>query len=110
LSHLFSQGLISGELFKMDERFRNDVNGRLPHAFKLPDPAAKLKPNEYRIVFGIISDTVGPLRIPFFSQLNFKNAVRRLEAYGYRVAKAKISVEEVFSKTRKEMKRKKKIK
>jgi len=42
-----------------------------------------------------------------FSRLNFKNAVRRLEAYGYRVAKARIAVEEVFSKTRKEMKRKK---
>jgi uncharacterized protein (TIGR04141 family) len=66
----------------MDERFRKDVNGKLPHSFKLPNPTAKLKPNDYRIVFGIISDTAGPLRIPFFSQLNFKNAVRRLEAYG----------------------------
>jgi uncharacterized protein (TIGR04141 family) len=107
LSHLFSQGLISGELFKMDEQFRKEVNGKLPARYRLADHTAKLTEGEYRIVFGIISDRPGPLQIPFFSRLNFKNAVRRLEAYGYRVAKAKIAVEEVFSKTRKEMKRKK---
>jgi uncharacterized protein (TIGR04141 family) len=108
LSHLFSQGLISGELFKMDEEFRKEVNKKLPARFKLADHTAKLKEGEYRIVFGIISDRPSPLRIPFFSRLNFKNAARRLEAYGYRVAKARIAVEAIFSKTRKEMKRKKK--
>jgi len=110
LSHLFSQGLISGELFKMDEKFRKEVNGKLPAQYKIADHLARLTEGEYRIVFGIISDRPGPLRIPFFSRLNFKNAARRLEAYGYRVAKAKIAVEETFSKTRKEMKRKKKNK
>lgn len=110
LSHLFAQGLISGELFKIDQRFRKEVNEKLPNPYKLADHTAKLAEGEYRIVFGIISDTPGALRIPFFSRLNFKNAVRRLEAYGYRVAKAKITVEAVFSKTRKEMKKKKKIK
>jgi uncharacterized protein (TIGR04141 family) len=110
LSHLFSQGLISGELFKMDEEFRKGVNGKLPGPYKLADHTAKPAAGEYRIVFGIISDRPAPLRIPFFSRLNFKNAARRLEAYGYRVAKARIAVEETFSKTRKEMKRKKKDK
>ena len=86
---------------------RKEVNGKLPAPYRLADHTAKITEGEYRIVFGIISDRAGPLRIPFFSRLNFKNAVRRLEAYGYRVAKAKIAVEEVFSKTRKEMKRKK---
>jgi uncharacterized protein (TIGR04141 family) len=110
LSHLFAQGLISGELFKVDEKFREEVNRKLPAPYKLADHRAKFSEGEYRIVFGIISDRPGPLRIPFFSRLNFKNAVRRLKAYGYRVAKAKIAVEEIFSKTRKEMKRKKKHK
>lgn len=110
LSHLFAQGSISGELFKVDERFRKEVNDKLPNPYKLADHTAKLTEGEYRIVFGIVSDTPGALRIPFFSRLNFKNAVRRLEAYGYRVAKAKIAVEAAFSKTHKEMKKKKKKK
>ena len=46
----------------------------------------------------------------FFSRLNFKHAVKRLEAYGYRVAKAKIAVEDAFSKTSKAVVRKTKIK
>jgi uncharacterized protein (TIGR04141 family) len=110
LSHLFSQGLISGELFKVDEKFRKEVNRKLPGPYKVANYTAKLTEGEYRIVFGIISDRPGPLRIPFFSRLNFKNAAKRLEAYGYRVAKARIAVEEKFSKTRKQMKRKKKNK
>ena len=108
LSHLFAQGSISGELFKVDPTFRKEVNDKLPNPYKLADHKAKLTEGEYRIVFGIIYDSPGALRIPFFSRLNFKNAVRRLEAYGYRVAKAKIAVDAVFSKTRKEMKKKKK--
>ena len=36
--------------------------------------------------------------IPFFSRLNLRAAVRRLEGYGYRVALAKIQVNEARSK------------
>lgn len=110
LSHLFAQGLVSGELFKADVKFREKVNEKLPAAYRLADHTSAPKQGEYRIVFGIISDRPGALRIPFFSRLNFKHAVRRLEAYGYRVAKAKIAVEDAFSKTAKAMKRKHKIK
>jgi uncharacterized protein (TIGR04141 family) len=108
LSHLFSQGLISGELFKMDEQFRKEVNNKLLPPYKLADHRVRPAEGEYRVVFGIISDRPGPLRIPFFSRLNFKNAAKRLQAYGYRVAKVKIAVEEKFSKTRREMKRNRK--
>ena len=110
LSHLFAQGLVSGELFRSDLKFREKVNEKLPVLHRIADHTALPKQDEYRIVFGIISDRPGALRIPFFSRLNFKHAVKRLEAYGYRVAKAKIEVEDAFSRTAKVMKRKKKIK
>jgi uncharacterized protein (TIGR04141 family) len=110
LSHLFAQGLVSGELFRSDAKFREKVNEKLPTTHRLADPTAAPKQDEYRIVFAIVSDRPGALRIPFFSRLNLKHAVKRLEAYGYRVVKAKIGVEDGFSKTAKAMKRNKKIK
>jgi uncharacterized protein (TIGR04141 family) len=110
LSHLFAQGLISGELFRSDAKFRQKVNEKLPTAYQLVDHNAAPKQDEYRIMFAIVSDRPGALRIPFFSRLNFKHAAKRLEAYGYRVAKAKIAVDDAFSKTVKAMKRKKKVK
>ncbi|HET9283719.1 MAG TPA: TIGR04141 family sporadically distributed protein [Candidatus Angelobacter sp.] len=110
LSHLFAQGAVSGELFRSDIKFRQKVDEKLPTSYKLADYTQAPKQDEYRIVFGIVSDRKGPLRIPFFSRLNFKHAAKRLEAYGYRVAKAKIEVEELFSKTAKAKKSTKKIK
>lgn len=38
LSHLFSQGLVSGELFRMEAAFRKKVNRKLPKSHKLRDP------------------------------------------------------------------------
>jgi len=97
LSHLFAQGLVSGELFLTDERFRKEVNARLPQSHQFDSDIAPER-GEYRVVFGIISDRPGPLRVPFFSRLNMKHAARRLGAYGYRVAKMKIPVSEAISK------------
>jgi uncharacterized protein (TIGR04141 family) len=97
LSHLFAQGLVSGELFLTDEGFRKEVNARLPQSHQFDSDVAPER-GEYRVVFGIISDRPGPLRVPFFSRLNMKHAARRLGAYGYRVAKMKIPVSEAISK------------
>jgi uncharacterized protein (TIGR04141 family) len=92
LSPLFAQGLTSGELFQTDPEFRRKVNDKLPTAHRLADPMKCPLQEEYRIVFAIVSDRGGPLKLPFFSRLNLKHAVRRLEGYGFRVAKAKIIV------------------
>lgn len=101
LSHLFAQGLVSGELFQMDANFRGEINRQLPRGRKLQNPAIRPQQNQFRVVFAIISDRRGDLRLPFFSRLNLKHAERRLEAYGFRVARAKIDVNEAFSKTAK---------
>ncbi len=99
LSHLFAQGMVSGELFQMDREFRRKVNEKLPPSHRLSDVAERPKQDKFRVVFAIISDHSGALRLPFFSRLNLKNAARRLQAYGFRVAKAKVEVDERFSKT-----------
>lgn len=101
LSHLFAQGLTSGELFQTDAGFRRKVNERLPKAFQLADTKPRPGPAEYQVVFAVISDIPGDLVLPFFSRLNLRHAVRRLEGYGYRVARAKIPVNETLSKLKK---------
>jgi uncharacterized protein (TIGR04141 family) len=53
-------------------------------------------------VYAIISDSDDEwLTLPFFSKLNIRHAVRRLEGYGYRVSLAKIPVDEEIKKTKK---------
>lgn len=98
LSHLFAQGLISGELFQMEERFREEINRLLPKNHRLAQVNERPKQDQFRVVYAIISDQNGALQIPFFSRLNLKHAAKRLEAYGFRVAKAKIPVQGAFSK------------
>jgi len=39
LSHLFNQGVVSGELFVQEEAFRNEVNQKLPVTHKLSENA-----------------------------------------------------------------------
>jgi len=93
LSHLFAQGLVSGELFQTDAYFREKVNGLLPDTHKLANITAHPTPGQYQIVFAIISDSEGDeLELPFFSRLNLRHAVRRLTGYGYKVSIAKIKV------------------
>jgi uncharacterized protein (TIGR04141 family) len=84
LSHLFSQGAVAGELFVADQTFRQKLNEKLPAGYKLPDPKERPNATEYEIVFGIISNSLKPLDIPFFSKVSLKNAKRRLEGYGYK--------------------------
>ena len=90
MSHLFQQGVVSGELFLSDGNFRNKVNKLLSDKFKLNNPLVRPNPADYEICYGIMSDVPGPLHIPFFSKVVLRNAVKRLRAYGYKVTKKKI--------------------
>jgi uncharacterized protein (TIGR04141 family) len=92
LSHLFYQGVVSAELFKMEPEYRKLVRGKLPVAFRNFDAAAQPKFEEFHVVFGIISQSDKPLNMPFFSRVGIRHAVRRLQAFGYKVSMAKISV------------------
>ncbi len=98
-SHLFAQGTNSGELFHTQPEFRKLVNQKLPRSHKIHNSNQRPNVNEYQVVFAIVSDSEGSgLKIPFFSRLNLRAAVRRLEGYGYRVAIAKIPVNPIRSK------------
>jgi uncharacterized protein (TIGR04141 family) len=90
LSHLFSQGVVSGELFVSDREFREKLNVKLPAGHKLANPILRPDPTQYEVVYGIISNMDGPLDIPFFSKVTLRNARRHLTGFGYQVTLAKI--------------------
>lgn len=90
LSHLFFQGVVSGELFLSDPIFREKLNRKLPasHELNLSCPP---KSSDYNVVFAIISKSGKELDIPFFSKISLKNAKRTLETFGYSVSLVKVS-------------------
>jgi uncharacterized protein (TIGR04141 family) len=90
LSHLFSQGVVSGELFVSDREFRRKLNEELPSEYKLSNVITRPDPSEYEVVYGIISKLNKSFDIPFFSKVSLRNARRRLEGYGYKVTIKKI--------------------
>lgn len=85
LSHLFNQGLVSAESM-LDSGFRAEVNKKLSTDFKIPD---SYNTSDYEIVYVIaMPSIVKPCRpnIPFFSKVAFRNVVRRITGYGYKVS------------------------
>lgn len=92
LSHLFAQGVVSGRLFLNEVDFRQEVNKVLPEAHRIQDAEKKPGPGEYKVVYGIISQSRRKLILPFFSRVNLKNASSNLTSIGYRVSIAKIGV------------------
>jgi uncharacterized protein (TIGR04141 family) len=99
LSHLFAQGAISAEAFRYEADFRAKAIDLLPMAFRWKDePPA---PGDFNIVFAIISEKAGGITVPFFSRVNLRQTIKRLEAFGYKAAIQKITVEEAFAKTKK---------
>ncbi len=92
LSHLLAQGKVSAELFYTEPLFRRKLNEKLPSTHRLADPEAKPTTSDFNVVFAVVSDAPGALELPFFSRLNFVNAARRIEGYGYNVYLKKIGV------------------
>jgi len=82
LSHLFAQGRVSGQLFLSDPKFREKVKEK---ESSLPfDPAVDPSPGDYKIIFGIISESENNLNLPFFSKVNFKNERNLLNTFGFK--------------------------
>lgn len=94
LSHLFNQGVVSAELFSSHPSYRKEMNKRLPIGFQVKLPDQPIIPEEYKVVFGIISNSKDGLEIPFFSKVSLRNAYRRLKLYRYEVYLQKIEVDE----------------
>jgi uncharacterized protein (TIGR04141 family) len=101
LSHLFAQGSVSGELMLTDPEFRKKVRSILPATHLTKVPVERPSPDEYRIIFAVISTSDRPLSLPFFSRLSLRHAARRLSGFGYKVVLAKIGVAESRKKIHK---------
>jgi uncharacterized protein (TIGR04141 family) len=101
LSHLFAQGTVSGEAFRADPLFRERVLEKLPASHRLFTKNGVPTLSEYRVVFAVISDKDGALSLPFFSRVNIRHACKRLDAFGYRTAIAKINVADEMRKRKK---------
>jgi uncharacterized protein (TIGR04141 family) len=98
LSHLFSQALVSGELFRTDPDFRKKVNEKLSRGNRLADPAAELPASEFTVVLAIVGGGGATKQLPFFSKVNLKNTYRRLTGFGFNVAISYIPVAEGHQK------------
>jgi uncharacterized protein (TIGR04141 family) len=94
LSHLFSQGVVSGELFCSLREFREGVDAYLQEPFRIADVGRRPNNDEYEVVFAIVSKSLNPLTLPFFSRVNLRNAAQRLKAFGYRVSVIKVQAVE----------------
>jgi uncharacterized protein (TIGR04141 family) len=92
LSHLFMQGMNSGEYFYTDQDFRRKLNEKLEADWKLARPSSRINGEQYEVVFAIISKR-GADRpdIPFFSKVGIKNATRRLRGFHYNVTLKRIN-------------------
>lgn len=68
LSHLFSQGVVSGELFIADKNFRQKVNEELSDSHKIDTVDRKPTASDYEVIFAIISSSDKDLEIPFLAR------------------------------------------
>jgi uncharacterized protein (TIGR04141 family) len=90
LSHLFGQALVSSEAMRADLDVRKGFAKLLPREFGFD--ATRFDASKCTVVLAVVSDRPGDLVIPFFSRLNLKHVSRRIRAFGYELAIAKIEV------------------
>lgn len=99
LSHLFAQGCVSAEAFVKHEEFRTLLNPRLPLSIRLKDPSPTPDARNFRVIYAIVTTKRLPLELPFFAKVVLKNALTDLRALGFRVALARIEMDETYAKT-----------
>ncbi|WP_354690175.1 TIGR04141 family sporadically distributed protein [Phytobacter sp. RSE-02] len=97
MSHLFSQGFISAELFVGDKEFRKKLHDKLPKFFK-SEYESRPNTNDYKIVFAIASNNDLPKSLPIFSKINLKNFHRQLTNLGYNVSICRIPIDDIILK------------
>jgi len=86
LSHLFNQGAVSAQLLAHDPQFRKAFYEQVPTDFRRTDPLAPLGSQELEVAFAIVVKKGRPLRLPFFSRVTLRNAVRLVTGLGFRAS------------------------
>lgn len=94
LSHLFAQGTVSATAFISDDRFRREVNKRLPPALRIKNPAARPSVADLEVAFVIASRSASALALPFFSRVTLRNTYTQLTNYGFRTTLTKVGTVE----------------
>lgn len=104
LSHLFNQGLVSGELL-MQKAFRKNLNQKIDKidqdfehrdlsGWHVAELESDFHRGDYKIIYAIITDSnATPPAIPFFSKVTFRHACSRLADYGYQVSIMRIEID-----------------
>jgi uncharacterized protein (TIGR04141 family) len=95
LSHLFNQGTVSGRVLILDASARNmarkkiseveDETGQSGFSDIIPAADDIFKAEDFKIVYAVISTGAVP-KLPFFSQLTFRQAARELQLSGFKFA------------------------
>ena len=93
LSHLFSQGSVSSDLFLQDAQLRTAIADRLNALGKATHaalvPAGRPNSSEYEVVYAVIAPEmrgVWPPPLPFFSGVNLMHHARRVQNLGFDVS------------------------
>lgn len=95
LSHLWNQGLVSAQSFRLDKKYRKDArkeataretkHARTGFVDLLPK-VASINPSDYTVVYGILKKKhahTKKLGIPFFSKVALRGIVEQLTMMGY---------------------------
>lgn len=108
LSHLFGQGAVSGDLFRMNPQFRQktldlvkEEERQLAETTGDPEYQGRfsrfgpgdVNPNRYEVVYAIIAPWKGRKpseALPFFSKVNLRRHVDDLHRMGYKVSYKRI--------------------
>ena len=91
ISHLWLQGLVSGESFIKDAQFRTKVRAKIKEikpGFEKHFHSGRSRPiaSDYTVIFGIMrmAGKTGAVSLPFFSKVSLRPIIERLETYGYK--------------------------
>jgi uncharacterized protein (TIGR04141 family) len=101
LSHLFSQGRISADVFRRDPDVRGRLRAKLTPthpeiAARIPDGGTRVNAHEFEVVYGVITTSPAgfPQNLPFFSRLNLWRTYQYLtETLEYRASVLAIGIE-----------------
>jgi len=95
LSHLFSQGTVSGRVLVLDGPARDKIKERVKQVEGetgqtgfmgvIPDASTKFQASDFTVVFAVLSVGDKP-KLPFFSLVTFRQAVRDLSVPGFNYA------------------------
>ena len=95
LSHLFNQGTVSGTVLSADPPARDEFRQKIQAAQKkaglagfdvaIPPATATFDPSRFTVVYAVLG-TQRSARLPFFSLVTLRQAVKDLRARGYQCA------------------------